>query len=296
MSLSLVPHLWFDTQAVEAATWWASRFPDSEVTSTSVLRDTPSGDCDVVAFRLWGLGFAAISAGPLFRFSPAVSFHVACEDAAQVDALWAELAAGGQELMPLGTYPWSERYGWCADRYGVSWQLSAVEGDVPQRITPSLLFTGANAGRAEEALTHWASVFDGAEVGPVLRHDGSGPDPAGTVARAEVRLAGTWLAVGDSAHDHGFGFDEAVSLLVTVDTQDELDRISDALSADPEAEMCGWLKDRFGVSWQVNPRAMDELLSSGTPEQVAAVTEAFLQMKRFDIAALEAAARAAAPT
>jgi predicted 3-demethylubiquinone-9 3-methyltransferase (glyoxalase superfamily) len=147
----IVPHLWFDKEAREAAEFYASVFPNSKVTHVSTLHDTPSGDCEFVSFELLGQPFMAISAGPLFKFNESISFMVYCE------------------------------------------------------------------------------------------------------------------------------------------TQQELDHYWEKLSADPEAEQCGWLKDRYGLSWQILPARLDEMLETGTEEQVARVTQAFLPMKKLDIAALERA-------
>jgi len=102
-------------------------------------------------------------------------------------------------------------------------------------------------------------------------------------------LAGQWFAAMDSAYPHEFAFNEAISLLVNCDNQQEIDYFWGKLSAVPEAEVCGWLKDRFGLSWQVSPVAMDEMMRAGSPEQIARVTQAFLQMKKFDLAELKKA-------
>jgi predicted 3-demethylubiquinone-9 3-methyltransferase (glyoxalase superfamily) len=155
----ITPHLWFDTQAKEAAEFYSEVFPRSQVTNVTTLRDTPSGDCDVVSFTVWDCDFMAISAGPLFEINPSISFFVNFDtgtvpDAATtLDRIWAQLADGGNELMALGEYPFSKRYGWIADRYGVSWQLilSDAEGDPRPAIVPSLLFTGDVCGKAAEA-------------------------------------------------------------------------------------------------------------------------------------------------
>jgi predicted 3-demethylubiquinone-9 3-methyltransferase (glyoxalase superfamily) len=147
----LTPHLWFEKEAKEAAEFYCTVFPNSRITSVTTLRDTPSGDCDVVAFELSGQPFMAISAGPLFKFNESISFMVYC------------------------------------------------------------------------------------------------------------------------------------------DTQDELDAYWEKLSSVPEAEQCGWLKDKYGLSWQVVPTAMDEMLRSGSSEQIARLTEAFLKMKKFDLAELQVA-------
>ena len=93
----------------------------------------------------------------------------------------------------------------------------------------------------------------------------------------------------DSAYEHNFAFNEAISFLVSCDTQAEIDRYWKALSAVPEAEQCGWLKDKYGLSWQIVPTLMNEMMSKGSGEQIARVTEAFLKMKKFDIESLKRA-------
>jgi predicted 3-demethylubiquinone-9 3-methyltransferase (glyoxalase superfamily) len=147
----IVPHLWFDKEAKEAAEYYTSVFPNSKIASVKTLHDTPSGDAEMVSFELSGQPFIAISAGPLFKFNEAISLMVNCEDQKEVDYYWSKL------------------------------------------------------------------------------------------------------------------------------------------SADPKAEQCGWCKDKYGLSWQIVPTAMGRMLSDGSTEQIAKVTEAFLKMKKFDIAALEKA-------
>lgn len=118
----ITPHLWFDKEAKDAAELYTCLIPDSKITNLKTLYDTPSGDCEVVSFELAGQSFMAISAGPLFRLNPSVSFHLKCKTRDEVDATFAKLSEGGKVLMPLGSYPFSDRYGWVEDRYGLSWQ------------------------------------------------------------------------------------------------------------------------------------------------------------------------------
>jgi predicted 3-demethylubiquinone-9 3-methyltransferase (glyoxalase superfamily) len=292
------PHLWFDKEAKEAAEFYCSVFPDSKITNIAMLHDTPSGDCDVVSFELWGYSFMAISAGPLFKFNPSISFFVNFDpsrdkDARQrIDAMWAKLSAGGTVLMPLDKYPFSERYGWIADKYGVSWQLILTdpEGEERPPIIPSLLFVGDVCGQAEEATDFYLSVFKDSKRGTIARYpEGMAPDKEGTMMFTDFQLLGQWFAAMDSAQEHHFTFNEAVSLMVTCDTQDEIDDYWEKLSAVPEAEQCGWLKDKYGVSWQIVPTALDDMMGKGTPEQINRVTQAFLKMKKFDIESLKQA-------
>lgn len=293
----ITPHLWFDTQAREAAEFYVSAFGgDSAVTSTTPLSDTPSGDVEVVSFRLLGHEFLSISAGPFFEINPSISFMVNFDPSRRadaktaLDALWAKLADGGKALMPLDKYPFSARYGWIQDRYGVSWQLILTNpaGEPRPDIIPSLMFT-ENAGKAEEAMKFYTSIFANSKQGMVARYGpGMEPDQEGTVMFEDFMLLGQWFAAMDSARRHDFAFNEAVSLVVHCDTQADIDYFWEKLSAVPEAEQCGWLKDKYGISWQIVPAQMGEMMS-GTPEQRARVTQAFLKMKKFDIAALKRA-------
>jgi predicted 3-demethylubiquinone-9 3-methyltransferase (glyoxalase superfamily) len=132
-------------------------------------------------------------------------------------------------------------------------------------------------------------VFHDAQVEIFRYGKEEAPDQEGTVKFAGFRLEGQEFGAMDSAHSHGFGFNEAVSLMVYCDTQEEIDYYWSKLSADPRAEACGWLKDRYGVSWQVVPREMDAMLQSSDPKKLARLTEAFLKMKKFDLAELRRA-------
>jgi predicted 3-demethylubiquinone-9 3-methyltransferase (glyoxalase superfamily) len=299
----ITPHLWFDKEAKEAAEFYASVFPDSRVSNVTVIRDTPSGDCDVVSFEVWGHTFMSISAGPLFKFNPSTSFMVnvdplffgSSQKTARdtIDRMWEKLSDGGKVLMELGTYPFSERYGWLQDRFGLSWQLILTNpgGDPRPSIIPSLMFTGDNAGRAEEAMNFYRSVFRNSKAGATPHRYGAGqaPDKEGTVMFADFMLENGWFVAMDSAHPHGFSFNEAVSFMVNCDDQKEIDYYWGKLSAVSQAEQCGWLKDKFGLAWQVIPTRMGEMFKNGTPEQIARVTQAFLPMKKFDLAVLEKA-------
>ena len=297
----ITPHLWFDKQAREAAEFYTSLIPGSKITTVTTLHGTPSGDCDIVSFELAGRPFMAISAGPLFKFNPSVSFHIRCGAKEEVDALWEKLSPGGKALMPLDSYPFSARYGWLEDRYGLSWQVILVGNDSRgQRIVPALLFVGSVCGKAEEAINFYASVFKDApgaassgdsQVRIQARYGkGEEPDQEGTVRFANLLLRGEEFGAMDSAYEHKFAFNEAISFLVPCDTQEEIDYFWAKLSADPKAGQCGWLKDKFGLSWQIVPAMMRELMGGTDQDRTNRVTQAFLKMKKFDIAELQRAA------
>ena len=294
----IVPHLWFDKQAKEAASFYCSVFPDAKVTGMTTLHDTPSGDCDVVSFVLSGQRFMAISAGPYFTFNPSVSFILNFDPSKDnqarenLDALWERLSPGGTPLMPLQQYPFSERYGWMQDRYGVSWQLMLSEPSGEDRpfITPSLLFGGDVCGKAKEATDFYLSVFRNTRRGVIARYpEGMEPDSEGTIMFTDFMLQGQWFAAMDSAHEHKFAFNEAISFIVYCDSQEEIDYYWESLSAVPEAEQCGWLKDKYGISWQIVPAVMDEMMRDQDTERRDRVIRTFLGMKKFDLAALQEA-------
>src|ERR1700736_4592721 len=274
---TIAPHLWFDKEAKEAAELYTSIFKDSEIKNTATLHNTPSGTVDLLTIELLGQEFRLINAGPLFKFTPAVSFLVACDTKNEVDALWNELSKGGSALMELGEYPFSEKYGWTQDRYGLSWQVMSMgEREIKQRITPMLMFVGEQCGRAEQAINFYASVFHNTKVGHILRYGkNEEPDKAGTIKHAGIALEGQSFAVMDSARPHNFTFNEAISFMVHCNTLEEIDYFWSKLSADPKAEQCGWLKDKFGLSWQIVPMVMDQMLTDKDPNKIARVTEAF---------------------
>lgn len=287
----ITPHLWFDNNAEEAAKFYTSIFKNSKVKNVTTLHNTPSGTVEIFTIELLGQEFTLISAGPLFKFNPSVSFLVACNTKEEVDELWGNLSNGGMALMELGEYPFSEKYGWVQDKYGLSWQVIYV-GDqkIKQRIIPTLLFVGKQYGKAGEAMNFYASVFENARVGDILHYSkGEEPDKEGTVKHASFILEGQEFAAMDSAREHNFEFNEAISFMVHCETQEEIDYYWGKLSAYPEAEQCGWLKDKYGLSWQIVPNLMDEMLKDNDEKKIERVTEAFLQMKKLNIAKLKEA-------
>ncbi len=294
----IIPHLWFDTQAKEAADFYVEAFgKGSKITYTSVIKDTPSGDCNVVAFELADYSFLSIGAGPLFKINPSISFMVNFDpsidkDARKnLDALWAKLSAGGKPLMPIDKYPFSDRYGWIQDKFGVNWQLilTKPEGEPRPFIIPSIMFTGDITGKAGEAIDFYVSVFKNSKRGMTAEYPpGAAPEKAAKIMFAEFMLEGQWFTAMDSGHMHKFGFNEGISLLVQCKTQEEIDYYWNKLSAVPQAEQCGWMKDKYGLSWQISAVEMDEMLQSDE-KSIARVMHVFQEMKKVDLAKLRKA-------
>jgi len=297
----IIPNLWFDRQAEEAANFYTSIFKNSWIDNLLragkagfEIHGLPEGTVMTIEFELAGQKFVGINGGPLFKFTPAVSFLVACRTKEEVEALWTELSKDGAALMELGEYPFSEHYGWTQDRYGLSWQVMAMGGRaIEQKITPTLMFVGDQYGKAEAAIRLYTSVFRDARIGDILRYGkGEEPDKEGTIKHAAFTLEGQAFAAMDSGWKHDFAFNEAISLMRVCETQAEIDHYWEKLTADGGQEsMCGWLKDKFGVSWQVVPSLLNEMLRDPDLAKVERVTNAFLKMRKFDIVELQKAYR-----
>ncbi len=285
----ITPFLWFDHQAEEAANFYVSVFKNSKI--KDVFRQ---GDKALtVGFQLDGQDFTVLNGGPMFKFNPSVSFFAVCETEAETDAVWQALSDGGMVLMPLDKYPWSEKYGFVQDRYGLSWQISLgkTADTGGQKFTPSLLFTGEQGGKAEAALRFYTSLFSGTSIDGIMHYGAGEEGPEGTVKHAQFKLCHQTFMVMDNPMEQAFTFNEAVSFVVHCEGQGEVDFFWNTLIADGGAEsQCGWLKDKFGLSWQIVPTELLKLLSDPDPAKAQRAMGAMMQMKKIDIEKLRQAA------
>lgn len=286
----IIPHLWFDKEAKEAALFYSSLFPDSKINNITTIPNTPSGDCDVVAFKLASQKFIAISAGPYFKFNQSISFFVTFDNENDIDETWEKLINNGKEYIPYNSYAWANKYGWLKDKYGLSWQLSwSKNHKMKEKITPLLMFTKDNAGLAKEAIEFYTNIFPGSKIEMIIPYTKDDDDKEGYIKHSRFTLGDSPFIAMDSSVPHDFSFNEAVSFVVYCDDQKEIDYYWDKLSAIPKAEQCGWLKDKYGVSWQIVPSIMNEMMEKGNKEQILRVTQAFLKMKKFNIEKLQKA-------
>lgn len=268
MSEKIIPALWFDHQAYEAFSFYTDIFPQSKI-----VTQTPS----VVETELFDQKFIGINGGPIFQPNPSISFTIILEEKELIQQIWNKLENEGKALMPLQRYEFSELYGWVEDRYGFSWQLFYADrsGYGERRILPSLMFCGAQQGRCEPALNFYQDLFPDFESNMLVRY----PDGefSGQVMYSQFDFRGTTLTAMDSGIVQDFSFNEAVSLTILCDDQQEIDYFWDRLTADGQESNCGWCKDPFGVSWQVVPQEIAELL--GHPQAM----ERFQRMKKINI-------------
>ncbi|WP_042470755.1 VOC family protein [Bacillus ndiopicus] len=282
----IIPFLWYAKQAEEAASFYKSLFEDSSIIDVQTMKDTPSGDAELVTFKLAGQQFQSIGTGAPFTLNPSISFMVACETAEEVNAKWEALSEGGIALMPLAEYPFSKWFGWIQDRYGLSWQLSLTEqGVTKQKITPHFLFSNVACGKAEEAIRYYTEVFSDSKINLLKKFE----ENEEKVNMAAFTLEGINFSAMDNSYDVPFHFNEAFSFMINCEDQAEIDYFIEKLSYIPQAEQCGWVKDQFGVSWQVVPHNLSELLGGGTTEENKRVGAALQKMKRINIAELKKA-------
>jgi predicted 3-demethylubiquinone-9 3-methyltransferase (glyoxalase superfamily) len=284
------PYLWFNTQAEEAANFYVSLFDHSRIDAIARYPEGgpgPAGAVMTAAFQLAGQDFIALNGGPMFSFTPAISFFVNCATEEEVDRLFQKLSEGGRVLMELEKYPFSEKFGWTNDRFGVSWQLNLAPQS--QKITPFLTFVGKHNGKAAEAVEKYVSLFDNSSIQSIHRYPAGEGEAEGAGQLVRFSLNGQDFRAFDGGLQHAWTFTEAVSLLVNCETQAEVDRLWDELTAGGEEQPCGWLKDKYGVSWQIIPTVLGKLMADEDPEKASRVVQAMLQMKKIEIAGLEQA-------
>ena len=282
MDQVITPAIWCDGTADEAAQFYADVFRD-----TSIAEQAPGIAATV---SIHGFKLSLINGGNQYAPNPSIScilnfdpllFGGEEQARAYLDELYERLSTGGV-LMELGEYPFSPRYAWVRDRFGMTWQLMLTDPDGDPRpfVIPSFMFGGTNHANAEEATDAWIALFDNSRRGVLYRYEEGGPLDAGTVMFTDFTLRGTWMAATDSGTFHDFTFTPGVSMIVSCRDQEEIDRYWAGLSAVPEAERCGWCVDRWGVSWQVVPHNIAELMAD------AATRDKILHMGKIDLAKL----------
>lgn len=287
----IYPCLWFDGQAEEAARLYTSLFPRSKIgraacygKSASQASGQKEGTTMTVEFELEGQRILGLNGGAHFKFSPALSFFVLRNSEEAIDRLWEGLSSGGETRMPLNKYPWAEKYGWTTDRFGVEWQLMLTPQE--QKIVPAFLFVKEQFGKGEEAIHFYQSVFKNSKIDSLSRDEATK-----TIQHCAFSLEGVGFVLMEGQGEHNFTFTPAFSLVVDCQNQQEIDDYWAKLSAGGSPGHCGWLTDKYGVSWQIVPSGLSELMA--VPQQAENVMAALVEMKKLDLSRLEAAAQQA---
>lgn len=283
--------LWFDNQGEEAAKFYTSLFKNAKLggkayysKAASQATGQPQGSVMTQEFTIENQQVLALNGGPLFKFTPAASFTVWCDLEQEINDLWKKLSDKGQVRMELQEYPWSKKYGWTADKYGLDWQLMLAPKVNNWKIVPSLLFVDKSFGKAEEAIKFWMLQFPNSKIESIAK------DPQnGSVLHCLFTLDGQPFVAMDGAGNHGFTFNEAFSLMIACKDQKEIDHYWSHLTAGGgKTSQCGWLSDRFGIHWQVVPENISSWLSDPkTSEKVHGVV---MKCTKPILADIEAAA------
>ncbi|MDQ8748676.1 VOC family protein [Elizabethkingia miricola] len=281
MNNDIFPCLWCNGDAKESAEFYCQVF------GGKITVDTPV----VINIELFGQKLMLLNAGPQFEKNPSISFLINCASEEDVQHYWDLLSEGGMALMELDSYPWSKKYGWIKDKYGTNWQLYFGEMQ-EQRLVPTLMFMHQNNGKAMEAMEFYTSTFPNSKIEGVLKYkDGgeNGENPE-NVQHAQFVINNYMLSCMDSSFDHKFDFNEGISLVMMTNDQKETDHLWNTLiSGGGRESMCGWLKDRYGVSWQIVPKRLIELMNDTDPAKSQKVVQAMLKMQKIIIADLETA-------
>ncbi|MDH6254260.1 putative 3-demethylubiquinone-9 3-methyltransferase (glyoxalase superfamily) [Chryseobacterium sp. H1D6B] len=282
MNNDIFPCLWYDGDAKQASDLYCKVFNGKLTTDTPV----------VLNLDLFGQKIMLLNGGPQFKKNASVSFMVICETEDEVQNYWDQLIDGGTALMSLDSYPWSKKYGWIQDKYGVSWQLYFGEKQGEQKIIPTLMFMHQNNGRAMEAMEFYTQTFPNSKIGNILKYkDGGGANEVPeNVQHAQFSIDGYHFSCMDSSYDHEFDFNEGISMAVMTDDQNETDHLWNTLiSGGGRESMCGWLKDKFGFSWQIVPKKLIQLMSDPDTEKSQKVVQAMMKMQKIIIKDLEEA-------
>lgn len=284
MNNSIYPSICCNNNAREIADFYCDVFPETKVSDENPV---------VVMLEMFGRKLMLLNGGDMFKPNPSISLMFLTMSENEVEEIWNKLIAEGESMMPLDTYPFSPKYGWVQDKYGVSWQLYTArdENHIVQKIVPTLMFTGSQNGLATEAAQLYTSLFPNSAMRGIMYYDAASGEPETSVQHGEFFINNYLLMMMDSSLEHKFNFSEGLSLVIECNDQEEIDDYWNALTSNGGEEgRCGWLKDRFGISWQIAPSQLDEWMKK-SPK----VMDEVMKMKKPDINILRAAAESATP-
>lgn len=272
MKSPLYPCLWFDNNSREAADFYVSAFPASKIRESNPL---------VTTFELSNTKFMALNGGPMYKMTPAFSFSVYCENEKETRRLYNLLGKNGNIMIPLEKYDWSPLYAWVEDKFGVSWQLDASSSGQNETIIPTLLFVNRKNTLVKEALNHYKNIFPGSETVFEAPFPPEAGMPEGSLLFARFQLSGNIFNAMSSPGNHDYDFTPGNSVVIECETQEEIDYYWEKLGEDGRYSMCGWLEDKYGVSWQIIPSVLPELMAD--PAKAQKVTSAFMNMQKLEI-------------
>lgn len=276
MQNQIIPCLWFSSNAAEVADYYSGIFNDCYVESSNPV---------VTMLQIMGSRLMFLNGGENYKVNPAISYFIYCGSSEEAERLYELLSAEGKIMIPLGKYDWAEKYAWVEDKYGVSWQIDADDIQVPEKITPALLFTGAKVNWVETVSEFYTGIFN-----PSMKLFSMPAAPEvgldqGSILFSQIKLLKSVMNLMAGPGQHSFDFTPGNSFCVICETQDEIDYYWERLGEGGRYDMCGWLADQFGVSWQIVPAGLGKWITH--PEKGKACVDAMLKMKKLIISELK---------
>lgn len=274
---TIYPCIWFDTNAIQAANFYCNIFNNSNLISENPI---------VVIFEIEGFKIMALNGGPKFSITPSISLFVNCNSEDEIDNLYNKLMDGGTVMMQLDKYPFAEKYAWVKDKFGMTWQLIYGGSHKDEtKIKPAFLFVGNQYGNAYNAIKDYTNLFPTSSIIHTSFYGDFMPqDMQGKLMFSLFNIGSKSFVAMDGPGNHAYNFTEGVSLVIECEIQADIDLYWNTLTQEGEESMCGWLKDKYGVSWQIVPSILGSLMND--KEKAARVMQAFLKMKKFDIQTL----------
>jgi predicted 3-demethylubiquinone-9 3-methyltransferase (glyoxalase superfamily) len=252
MSSNITPCLWFESSAEEAAKFYCETFQNSFIIDSSNVS---------VNFSLNNREYIAMNGSPGIKINNTTSFSVYCGSDQEIQRLYDVLLDGGEIMMPLGPYPWARKYAWVQDKFGVSWQLDVDPINNPQNIVPSVMFVNKHATKLKEAITFYHEIFPKPHLLFQMAYPPEMQMPVGSLRFAQHKLNGYIFNFMSSHEKHEWEVNEGVSFIISCQDQDEIDHYWNSLIAQGgKPRKFGWLKDKYGITWQVLPINLGDLL------------------------------------
>jgi len=291
------PCLWFDTQAEEVVEFYTSLFPNSLIKNIlrygkegKEIQKKPEGSVLTIDFTLDEVPFVALNGTPAFQHNESISLFVYCETDERINFLYEKFSESGSVNMPLDKYDWSSKYAWVKDKFGVSWQLDISKSNSSQKIVPSLLFVNNKFNLIKNAANFYTSIFPDSKILIEQVFENINEIENGTLLFAQLSLNGYLINLMSGGKiKHNFDFNESISFIVNCNSQEEIDYYWSKLTEGGEEIECGWLKDKFGIFWQIVPEILNELLVDS--QKSDKVMREIFKMKKLELKKLLEAAK-----
>lgn len=280
----ITPFLWFPKNIHPILVYYKTIFPELISDPLEKYEETPSGSIEFANIKIYDRELLIMAADDTSKFNNSISMTIWCNNLERTKYIWEQLSSTGKVLMNADKYDWSEYYGWCNDKYGLSWQIMYYP-DSENMVIPSITMSGANCGKAAEFIENLKPIFKDISINHISKYgkneNGDNPEH---IAHCEFTVNNQKYIIMDSSNMHDQNFNESISFLILCKGQDEVDFYWDKIIANGgEASQCAWCKDKFGISWQVVPEELNQ--ATGNPDPVIAkyALESMLQMSKIII-------------